>query len=528
MSRRTSVLEVLEELYGVKVETMLYGVFVALSVLFATTSILLSLYASHTWSPSFIFTCHETEEGSFFYKCTNDVFLVCLFVVFVFPIFAFLASIQYRVNADADEPKPLTTCACFRCYYACPCLNGNKTKHDYSKLLDTNTTSSDEESKSFNSHSASGGGQPLLKSLLHEHKVVEVDVESNTGGAGGSPDSSSSNSTAPIAVTSEEGFEAEDELKAEEEKSSDSNILKMKMAKDQYRDLCLGMLFVCSTTAQIYVGLKCISFDFQKDEKRDGALMGLSVLWINLIVWVLNEIVSTNSRELGGELLPLLHPHRLHLNLIVAGHWCDKCRTPCEGGRAYRCALCDFDLCLRCYAKRNKGNVEGQIRTDKGVKVEECLSSTSYFWRGVSLVQSEKHLFALAMLFLLLANGASLLAPTIQGSILDAVVTSNHNKFEEWVKLYILTSLASAVFASIKGLCFNIIGRRLTNTLRITLFQGIIVQDVIAHTHTHTHHATNTCLHTHTPHTRHTHIHICHTTTHSPHAPHTNTRHTHR
>jgi hypothetical protein len=92
-----------------------------------------------------------------------------------------------------------------------------------------------------------------------------------------------------------------------------------------------------------------------------------------------------------------------------------------------------------CFAKRDRLNLEGQIRTDKGeVRKSEGLTNTQYFWRGIRLVRTETPLFLVAILFLLLANGASLIAPTVQGSILDAVVTSNRPKFELWVELYVL------------------------------------------------------------------------------------------
>ena len=31
-------------------------------------------------------------------------------------------------------------------------------------------------------------------------------------------------------------------------------------------------------------------------------------------------------------------------------------------GRAYRCKLCDFDLCMVCYSKKSKLSLEGQLR----------------------------------------------------------------------------------------------------------------------------------------------------------------------
>jgi hypothetical protein len=80
-----------------------------------------------------------------------------------------------------------------------------------------------------------------------------------------------------------------------------------------------------SELRQIYVGLKCISFNFTSEtNKADpythlssgdpmksliGALMGLAVLWANILSWSLRELVSKGYRQ-DGELISALHPHR--------------------------------------------------------------------------------------------------------------------------------------------------------------------------------------------------------------------------
>jgi hypothetical protein len=76
---------------------------------------------------------------------------------------------------------------------------------------------------------------------------------------------------------------------------------------------------------QIYIGLKCISFNFTAERNKSdphirlspgdpmkglvGALMGLAVLWANILSWSLRELVSKGYRQ-DGELVPALHPHR--------------------------------------------------------------------------------------------------------------------------------------------------------------------------------------------------------------------------
>lgn len=200
-----------------------------------------------------------------------------------------------------------------------------------------------------------------------------------------------------------------------------------------------------------------------------------------------------------GELIPSLHPHKLHLLLSLGSHWCDLwyefiiyyninsllilyifyCSgQPCKEGRAFRCKLCDFDLCTICYAKKDKFTLEGQLRGDKGIRKEDNLSNNKYFWRAIALAKTEWKIFSVAMASLLSFNSINLWTPMIQGNILNSVVQDNSNKFNYWVKVYLFVSIGAGLLGGIQSLCFNVVGRKLTNTVRIKLFKGIIVQDV--------------------------------------------------
>ena len=65
------------------------------------------------------------------------------------------------------------------------------------------------------------------------------------------------------------------------------------------------------------------------------------------------------------------------------------------------------------------------------------------------------------MVFLLGGNAASLLMPTVQGTVLDAVVTQNRQKFHQWIVIYIVTAVSMGLVGGARSLAFNIIGRRL-------------------------------------------------------------------
>ena len=176
--------------------------------------------------------------------------------------------------------------------------------------------------------------------------------------------------------------------------------------------------------------------------------------------------------------MPSLHHHKLHLHLSLAGHWCDLCGQQCKEGRAFRCKLCDFDMCLLCFNKRDKMSLEGQLRGDKGIRNDNDLTGKKYFYKALKLVREEYRIFSMAIAAMLCLNAASLLMPSIQGNILNAVVDENHEKFDYYVKAYLLVSVLTGFVGGIQSLCFSIAGRRLANNIRKKLYEGIVVQDI--------------------------------------------------
>jgi len=46
------------------------------------------------------------------------------------------------------------------------------------------------------------------------------------------------------------------------------------------------------------------------------------------------------------------------------------------------------------------------------------------------------------------------------------------------VTYYIVVSAVTGIVVGIQNLCFNIVGRKLSNTVRVRLYRGIMVQDV--------------------------------------------------
>lgn len=275
----------------------------ALSILCSS----LLIDASDGWNSSnFLFKSSISHN---FYNETADCFYISIIQCIILPLVAYFAIILSKNEEDKDKTQT-SQCHCFRCFYI-----GKDTK----------------KSQSFDSQDDDAGGQPLLQ-----------------------------NDTLAHIGSSLEGYEFEDSVnKKNNEIVEDENTKQVQHDKN----ICLAVLFVLSTTIQVYIGLKCISFNYIKIS-TEGSLMGLEVLWVNIITWLLRELIERGTKE-EGELIVSLHPHRLHLHTSLAAHWCDLCGQQCKNGKAYRCKLCDFDLCIICYAKKDTFSIEGQLRGDK-------------------------------------------------------------------------------------------------------------------------------------------------------------------
>jgi hypothetical protein len=252
-----------------------------------------------------------------FYDHTADVFWIVLAQVVIFPLIAFCAVKSSKVPLEiimADENVPV--CSCFKCFYSNKeSRTDTKTKGKYKSIGKNDSTILEEI------------GIPLLDSTSTEptinpiHSILHNDSTSN-GSATISTDSVPS-------LT--EGFEAEDLAIKNDTIKLDAAYLKQRDDASQRQSYWLGLLFLFSTLIQVYLGLKCISFDFD-DEGREGPLMGLGVLWVNMQVWVIREMITGETKE-TGELVSAIHPHKLHMHVTLAGHWCDLCGQPVTGGR---------------------------------------------------------------------------------------------------------------------------------------------------------------------------------------------------
>jgi ATP-binding cassette subfamily B protein len=85
---------------------------------------------------------------------------------------------------------------------------------------------------------------------------------------------------------------------------------------------------------------------------------------------------------------------------------------------------------------------------------------------------------SLALVCLAINSVASLLLPKYQGSIIDQVFAKDKAKFQQEALYLLAYSVATGLFGGVRGLCFNVAGRRMGCRVRNELFKGIIIQDI--------------------------------------------------
>eukprot|EP01035_Chromulina_nebulosa_P029305 gene29305-38830_t len=354
---RVSLMNVLSEYYpslrkgGKGFLLFLFSLTGCINITFAVILFKLVGSSNNKWNYDFIY---QFENSSV------DCVIISLIEFILLPLIAYIAvqlgkPKEYRtLLSSTDTSLKNRTCDCYRCFY------GFRRGRYFSVPT---STQKETDGETF----VRASSQPLLASRQTEltnfdpYSFTEENVHAEIEGDTSSP-----------VTESLEGYEHEILRQKNSGRSLDERYLDMKKTSDLRKGFCLGVLFICSAIFQIYIGLKCINFSYS-DEMVEGSLMGLGVLWVNIMTWTLRELVLQQTAD-EGEYIPSLHPHHLHLHTSLASHWCDLCHQPCKEGRAFRCKLCDFDLCMVCYSKKDSSSgssaftLEGQLRGDKGIR----------------------------------------------------------------------------------------------------------------------------------------------------------------
>jgi ABC transporter transmembrane region len=263
----------------------------------------------------------------------------------------------------------------------------------------------------------------------------------------------------------------------------------------QAKTFVLITLFILCTLYQVYAGIKVSTLEHPATEAI-VPLLCLTILWVNAQAYVFRTLLAELTREEGLYLPPQVHRHPMYLenSRNISVHWCDLCHRPIGGRNAsaagestacYRCALCDFDVCLKC-AKRNDAATVGEnvLRSDRGVRVETSITTSGYFQRSLQVAKGELPLLLISFFLLGATSVSRLLLPHFQGRIIDRVIPDPHtghydkDGFLYYIRLYIGIMVVQGAISTLYSAILTLVSRRLKFTLRNSLLERILVQDV--------------------------------------------------
>jgi ABC-type bacteriocin/lantibiotic exporter with double-glycine peptidase domain len=208
------------------------------------------------------------------------------------------------------------------------------------------------------------------------------------------------------------------------------------------------------------------------------------VLYINISVYLCRTLLTELTR-VSGLFLPQIHRHPVFRHTSLAYHWCDLCAVRIDSKTpAYRCTICDFDMCATCCSRNDAALVgENVMRGDKGVKLEKTISTSAYFRRSLTLCRSEIPLLLLSFFLLSLSSLTTLLLPDFQGKIIDQVVPTDTQPYDKpqfihYIYLYLILMAAQGLLSTIYTAAFSLVSRRLLFSVRNQLFSRLLHQDV--------------------------------------------------
>ena len=270
------------------------------------------------------------------------------------------------------------------------------------------------------------------------------------------------------------------------------------------KNIVCALMFLFTSGVQVFVGIKCISFDCGWGTRPTLRLVQTtlflsSLALINFESFLAKRLVQISTKE-QGFLIPEFHPHRLYFVPSGAGRFgrCDLCRNRIK--QSYVCRLCDFDCCPACYNKKDKATGEGIIRGDKGIKHVGALDFKTYMSRGVRLILPELPMFALALALLCANSLVRLFMPNYQGTIIQDIINAHHActaeamnhtanathgecathkaDFLDNILMYLALSFATSVLSALRQLCFMVVARRIILHIRGRVFDSILAQDI--------------------------------------------------
>ena len=127
------------------------------------------------------------------------------------------------------------------------------------------------------------------------------------------------------------------------------------------------------------------------------------------------------------------------------------------------------------------------LRGDRGVRTEMALTTTGYVQRSLQIAKSELPLLLISFILLAASSVSRLLLPHFQGQIIDRVIptddddgNSTYDKvgFYHYIQIYVYLMLAQGAVSTFYSAIFTLVSRRLKFTIRNSLLEKILAQDV--------------------------------------------------
>lgn len=255
---------------------------------------------------------------------------------------------------------------------------------------------------------------------------------------------------------------------------------------EQRKSFIMAALYAVTIGMAVYNGIKCVNFHY--DPKIIGwqaTLLSSIILCINAEYFLMRDLLAKLTQE-KGELIPHIHMHELFFETGLKCHSCDVCNERMKGPHyiAYRCRTCDFDLCPRCYAQKDRPSAKGHgaraVRRDG-----EQVTTWGYFKRIVSLAMERSRTAMVALFCLVMTQSLQIYAPSIQGNIFDSVIGflkdpegNGREGFERAVMVYLVINVLQGAFGGLKALTQDLVTRNLACSIRMKLFSSIVRMDI--------------------------------------------------
>jgi len=302
------------------------------------------------------------------------------------------------------------------------------------------------------------------------------------------------------------------------------------LTPERAQNTCLLFLFLLSTFYQIYAGLKVATYPLPPPPSSDNnhhnndqllltILMCLSVLWINAGAYLFRTLLSEMTREDAIFLDSKIHRHPVFYqdDRGLAMHWCDLCQQRIGNGTnttatsttttatnnsdnnkpttgVYRCSLCDFDVCTKCAHRSDAATIgENLLRSDTGVSSVPPITNDSYFRRTLTIARPELPLLTISFCLLALNSAGRIALPHLQGKIIDAVILPDSGsssssgggeeedkkmEFKYYIGVYVVLMLVQGAVSTGYSAIFTLVSRRLKFTIRNSLLEKILAQDI--------------------------------------------------